>query len=460
MDANAAAEDNRPLRDGMPRAATAIAVAAWGLAVLATVLLVSGRPPVNDGLWFFLVDVTVACVYGTVGSLILARRRHPVAWILAVAALGGGLAALGFGAGMAAGRHPGLAFAEPLAPLQGIAWVPGTLSLFLVVPWLVRNHRLGAAVWGAVAGAAITVAVTAMRIFLPSAQGVWLFAAAVTVGLAAAAEAEWRHRRGPVAERNGLGWLALGTSILAISFIPLALPWGMLPLPIWTTPALHLASQAVFPAAVLVAVLRGRMWGLDLLVSRAVVAGLLTVLLVGLYLGVTLALTRVLPGEGTAHLVAAGAVAVAVQPARLRLQRHVHRLVHGSAGPTRPRSCAGWARSWVPREPRRSCCSAWPRTSAARCASAPWLWSPTGCRPSPGASPGRRRPSYSCSTGGCRSAGSRPPCRPASVSTPAANRPCATSRPSSRPPLPWPAQPTTWRRLARGWPAPGWRNGG
>lgn len=331
MDANAAAEDNRPLRDGMPRAATAIAVAAWGLAVLATVLLVSGRPPVNDGLWFFLVDVTVACVYGTVGSLILARRRHPVAWILAVAALGGGLAALGFGAGMAAGRHPGLAFAEPLAPLQGIAWVPGTLSLFLVVPWLVRNHRLGAAVWGAVAGAAITVAVTAMRIFLPSAQGVWLFAAAVTVGLAAAAEAEWRHRRGPAAERNGLGWLALGTSILAISFIPLALPWGMLPLPIWTTPALHLASQAVFPAAVLVAVLRGRMWGLDLLVSRAVVAGLLTVLLVGLYLGVTLALTRVLPGEGTAHLVAAGAVAVAVQPARLRLQRHVHRLVHGSA---------------------------------------------------------------------------------------------------------------------------------
>ena len=46
--------------------------------------------------------------------------------------------------------------------------------------------------------------------------------------------------------------------------------------PVWITSSLHIPSQAVFPAAILVAVLRSRMWGLGLPVSRAVLAGLLT----------------------------------------------------------------------------------------------------------------------------------------------------------------------------------------
>lgn len=331
MDSSKPVTVTGPERDGLPRVAAAVAVAAWGSAVLAGALLAAARPPVDESLWFFLVDATVACVYGTVASLILARRRHPVPWLLAVAAVGGGLAAVGYAYGMLSFRRAGLPGVDAIASLQGIAWVPGTLALFLVVPWLVRDHRLGAARWGVAAGATLTFAAVSMRLFMPQAQGLLLFALCVVVGLAAAAETEWRHRRGPVEERNGLGWLALGTSLLALSFVPLALPWGMLPLPIWTTPALHLASQAVFPAAVLVAVLRGRMWGLDLLVSRAVVAGLLTVVLVAFYLVVTLSLTRLLPGEGLARLLGAGAVAVAVQPARLWLQRRVHRLVYGSA---------------------------------------------------------------------------------------------------------------------------------
>ena len=203
-----------------------------------------------------LVDVTVACVYGTVASLILARRRHPVPWLLAVAAVGGGLAAVGYAYGMLSFRRAGLPGVDAIASLQGIAWVPGTLALFLVVPWLVRDHRLGAARWGVAAGATLTFAAVSMRLFMPQAQGLPLFALCVVVGLAAAAETEWRHRRGPVEERNGLGWLALGVAPRAV-LRPAGAALGMLPLPIWTTPALHLASQAVFPAAVLVAVLEG-----------------------------------------------------------------------------------------------------------------------------------------------------------------------------------------------------------
>lgn len=320
-----------PVPDGMPRAATAIAVAAWGCAVLAVVLTLAARTPVDEALWFFAVDVTVACVYGTVAPVILARRRHPVPWILALAAVGGGLAALGYAYEAFALDRPGLPAVEAVGMLQGLAWVPGTLALFLVVPWLVRDHPLGRDVWGVVAGTAlITVVVVAWALGIEVGFSA-LITAVVLLGLVAAAAVEWRHRRGPVAERNGLGWLALGTAVLALSFVPLALPWGMLPIPVWVTPVLHLASQAVYPAAVLVAVLRGRMWGLQLAVSRTVLAGLMTVTLTTTYVVVTWLVTRVEPGSGLGQLVGAAAVAVAVQPARLWLERRVHRLVHGTA---------------------------------------------------------------------------------------------------------------------------------
>ena len=78
-------------------------------------------------------------------------------WLLALAAVGGGLAALGFGYRAFGDDHSGLPAVEVVGTLQGLAWVPGTLALFLVVPWLVRDHPLGRAVWGVVAGTVLIV---------------------------------------------------------------------------------------------------------------------------------------------------------------------------------------------------------------------------------------------------------------------------------------------------------------
>ena len=124
------------------RVAAAIAVAAWAIAVVAVLLMVLGRPPIDANLWFFVVDVTVACVYGTVAAVTLSRRAHPVPWILGVAAIGGGLAAFGYGYDVWSARPGGMPPTRPLLMLQNTAWVPGTLALFLVVPWLVRDHPL------------------------------------------------------------------------------------------------------------------------------------------------------------------------------------------------------------------------------------------------------------------------------------------------------------------------------
>ena len=213
--------------------------------------------------------------------------------------------------------------------LHGAAWVPGTLALFLVVPWLVRDHPLGRARLGLAAGVLVTGAATMVQLFSLSHLLAPSIALAVALGVVTAAAVALRHRRGPLAERHGLGWLALGTAILSLSFVPLLVPvpW----LPYWLTPVLHLLSQTVFPAAVLVVVLRNRMWGLRLVVGRAVLAGLLGTILLGTYLAVSVLLGAVLTGDRVAQLIAAGAVVVAVQPARIVVGRRVDRLVYGDA---------------------------------------------------------------------------------------------------------------------------------
>ncbi|OQQ25179.1 two-component sensor histidine kinase [Prescottella equi] len=316
---------------GAPVAAAAVAVTCWTLVVLSLVTFLVADPGIDSNQLFFLVDVVGSAVYGTVAGVVLARRVHPVPIILGAAAIGIGLAALGYAYSQWAAVRPDLPWVDVLSPLQNTAWIPGTLALFLVIPWLVRDHRLDdAARVGLVAGTLVTVWFFWARTFT-DVPDVPLLAPVVVVGFVAAADVARRWRRGPVGERVGLGWLALGTALMALSFVPLMLPttWPGL----WMfTPAMHLVVQPFFLGAIFVSVLRQRMWGLDLAVSRAVLAGSLTALLIGLYVAVATALASLLPaGESTgAQFAAAAVVAVAVQPARMWLQRRVHRLVYGS----------------------------------------------------------------------------------------------------------------------------------
>ena len=90
-------------------------------------------------------------------------------------------------------------------------------------------------------------------------------------------------------------------------------------------------SLAFLGGAMAVAILRHRLYGLDVYVNRALVYTGLTVVLGGLYVAVVLGLARLL-GENASlgiALPATAAVAVAFQPLRLRLQRGVNRLLYG-----------------------------------------------------------------------------------------------------------------------------------
>ncbi len=300
---------------GAPVAAAAVAVTCWTLVVLSLVTFLVADPGIDSNQLFFLVDVVGSAVYGTVAGVVLARRVHPVPIILGAAAIGIGLAALGYAYSQWAAVRPDLPWVDVLSPLQNTAWIPGTLALFLVIPWLVRDHRLDdAARVGLVAGTLVTAWFFLARTFTDVSE-VPLLAPVVAVGFVAAADVARRWRSGPVDERVGLGWLALGTALMALSFVPLMLP-ATVPGLWMITPVAHLVVQPFFLGAIFVSILRQRMWGLDLAVSRAVLAGSLTALLIGLYVVVATVLAGLLPDGGStgAQFVAAAVVAVAVQP--------------------------------------------------------------------------------------------------------------------------------------------------
>lgn len=311
---------------GLPRTALAIAVASWFLGVSALVLqLTSGVDVLLGDLLFVVVDAMVALVYGSVGAIILSRRRHVVGWLVSIAGIGGGLAALGGGWRSFASTHPGLPPLEPLAAAYGLAWVPGTVGLFVLVPWFVRDRPLSPGAWLGVAGGAGSI-----LFFLlapvddprPAILGV------VVMGLVTAAATWWRHRHGPPEERRGLGLLTLGTAVMALSFLPLLGTWSS-PDVILALPLTHLACQALFPAALLVSVLRNRLWGLDLALSRATIGALLTLALVAVYVALVVTVTALVGNRPLAQVLAAVGVVLAVQPARTWLQRRVRALVYG-----------------------------------------------------------------------------------------------------------------------------------
>ncbi|SCF44608.1 sensor histidine kinase [Micromonospora mirobrigensis] len=347
----AAGDDHR-----RPVAAGSVAVACALLLVGTTCCWLLARRPWGLSELYFLVDFTDCAVYGMVAALVLWRRGHPVAWLLAATGVGGGLSAFGAQWVALLRVHPALPDPVWLTSARHWAWAPGMLSLIVVLPWLVREGRLPVPARLAVAvGALVVATIEVCQLTWPGRPGqpsgaplpipsaTWaelieraeplLFATVPLLGLVAAAGVGRRWRTGVPRERVGLGWLAVGTVLLALSFAPVGFgPDASRRIPEWLAPAAMLASQAFFPAAVLAVVLRQRLWGIEMAVRRTLVWFLLTFLLVAAYVsGVTvldaaLPTSSAVPGVLVTALVAAG-----VHPARSRVQRGVDRLIHGEA---------------------------------------------------------------------------------------------------------------------------------
>jgi class 3 adenylate cyclase len=142
-----------------------------------------------------------------------------------------------------------------------------------------------------------------------------------------------RFRRASGQERQQLKWLAVA-SVPVLGFF-----FALLLGPKWENRRLldAVAIALLFSAmytAIGIAVLRHRLYDIDLLLTRTLVYGLLTAAFTVVYLVIVVGIGTLVGSQGKANLAlsiaATGVIAVAFQPARDRSRRLANRLVYGS----------------------------------------------------------------------------------------------------------------------------------
>jgi len=144
-------------------------------------------------------------------------------------------------------------------------------------------------------------------------------------GAAGVASMLIRYRRGTIEVRQQLRWIFVGV------FAAVAGLWIATALNAFAIPLLIVA--VVLPATIGFAVLKYRLYDVDIVINRTVVYGALAMMIALFYVAVVVGIGSIV-GRGTGanlilSLVATAVVALAFQPARERLQRAANRLVYG-----------------------------------------------------------------------------------------------------------------------------------
>ena len=132
-------------------------------------------------------------------------------------------------------------------------------------------------------------------------------------------------------ERQQLKWLAYAVAVLVVGFLTAVLLGGSSDLG-WTVGVLvGILGFMFLPVAVGVAILKYRLYDIDLIINRTLVYGLLTACVVGFYVLVVGGAGALFQGRVNllVSLLATGLIALLFHPLRVRLQRGVNRLMYG-----------------------------------------------------------------------------------------------------------------------------------
>jgi signal transduction histidine kinase len=135
-----------------------------------------------------------------------------------------------------------------------------------------------------------------------------------------------RFRKATGDERLQLKWFVVGGALVLITIL-LTIPWNNP----WTT-ALQDAAIVFWFTAIAVAILKYRLYEIDVVISRAVVYGTLAVFITLVYVGLVVGIGTLVGNNRSPLLsaVAAAVVAVAFQPVRQWARRLANRVVYGS----------------------------------------------------------------------------------------------------------------------------------
>jgi two-component system NarL family sensor kinase len=328
----------------------------FALAVASVVLHVLNRsvPPLDRNPWWAMT-VVLGVGFGAIGALIASRQRaNPIGWVF----LGVGVAEALHGASLEYGVYalvtaPG--WLGGMAALWLASWTWMALGLLLVVLLLFPDGRLPAARWRPVLVLAAVLPGLFMlgRMIDPASMNVPQTGSfpglGNPLGLAAAAPvlrvlggvlvpllfatfvaslvaAGMRFRRASGQDRQQFKWVVFG---VALTGAVAGLAFIVVPDP--ARPVVGAVGVGLLVATIGVAILRYRLYDIDVIVNRALVYGALTACVAGAYTGMVVVLGALFQRRGslTVSLVATGVVALGFAPLRSRLQRGVDQLLYG-----------------------------------------------------------------------------------------------------------------------------------
>jgi signal transduction histidine kinase len=155
--------------------------------------------------------------------------------------------------------------------------------------------------------------------------------------LAAGISPFFRLRRSTGDERQQLKWFAYAVSATVVANVALvlvSLPGGGNAFnEVAFTLIIALGFGVALPGSAALAILKYRLYDIDVVISRTLVFGLLAAFITAVYLGVVVGVGALVGTGGRANvllsLLATGVVALAIQPVRGRLQRFANRVAYG-----------------------------------------------------------------------------------------------------------------------------------
>jgi hypothetical protein len=309
---------------------------AWSLWLLSLLLLAAGLP-LGELAGVGLRGLVESATYATVGAIVASRHPdNPIGWLFC--ALGVVVAFEFFGTEYSADEQ----FIAP-ASLAGAGWmawaagastslsIPLVVSVLLLFPHGLLSPGWRLAVWLAAVAGTVSVGATVLLAVGLSGRfpvdeagapsdiiylgqilevsegllGVLVVASAFSVVL--------RQRRAVGDERQQLKWFTYAVGlVVGAAVVSVVVTGGDASFALWLTPAI--------PVAAGIAILRYRLYDIDVIINRTLVYGALTAILGVTYL-LIVAVVSLLVGES--NLTVAGAtlaVAALVQPVRARIQ--------------------------------------------------------------------------------------------------------------------------------------------
>ncbi len=336
-------------------------VAAVGQAMFGLLLAVFNRLSLEQLFSEYVVDtVAAALAFATVGAIVAARRpANAVGWLCCAAGAGTGIVSWsGQYARYTLVTRPGALPGGTVALwLDSWIWLPPAAIAAVFLPLFFPDGRLPSVRWRPLAWTAIIASVilsasialdhAPLRIGAMEVQNPFALKDAGTLldvmnslgillmltSLAAAVGAQVvRFRRARGEERQQLKWVAYATALLVGAIVTPSVvdPSGFAEDTLLSGILLSVAYPGL-PVALGIAILRHRLYDIDVIINRTLVYGALTACIVGVYVYVVGYLGVIFQAGGSllVSLVATGIVAVLFAPLRQWLQRAVNRLMYG-----------------------------------------------------------------------------------------------------------------------------------